>query len=122
MLPRDGASVLARGSPGAQVVSGFRPLGAQAVRLDLVERIARAAHDARQGRKPFAPDPALGISMGVEPATFERLMAELGFRSVRGSEAPTWIWQGRRTVRRESRPAPPATGAFAALAGWSGHG
>jgi ATP-dependent RNA helicase SUPV3L1/SUV3 len=122
VLPREGASVLARGSPGAQVVSGFRPLGAQAVRLDLVERIARAAHDARQGRKPFAPDPALGISMGVEPATFERLMAELGFRSVRGSEAPTWIWQGRRAIRREARPAPPATGAFAALAGWSGHG
>ncbi len=122
VLAREGASVLARGSPGAQVVSGFRPLGAQAVLLDLVERIARAAHDARQGRKPFAPDPALGISMGVEPATFERLMAELGFRSVRGSEAPTWIWQGRRTVRREARPTPPATGAFAALAGWSGHG
>ena len=32
--------------------------GTQAVRVDLVERIARAAHDARAGgRTPFAPDP-----------------------------------------------------------------
>ena len=46
-----GATVLARGSAGADLPHGFRPLGAQAVRVDLVERIARGAHDARQGRQ-----------------------------------------------------------------------
>ncbi|MGP7794837.1 helicase-related protein [Sphingomonas sp. CLY1604] len=119
-LPREGATVLPRGAPGARIATGFRPLAAQAVRVDLVERIARAAHDARQGRKPFAPDPALATSMGVEPATFERLMAELGFRTVRagGEQAAAWIWQGRRAPRRDDRPAPPPTGAFAALAAW----
>ena len=122
VLPREGASVLPRGASGAQIASGFRPLGAQAVRLDLVERIARAAHDARQGRKPFAPDPGLATSMGVEAATFERLMAELGFRSVRGDAATAWVWQGRRTPQRAARPTPAPTGAFAALAGWGGHG
>jgi len=124
VLPRDGATVLPRGLPGAQLATGFRPLAAQAVRVDLVERIARAAHDARQGRKPFAPDPALATSMGVEPATFERLMAELGFRTVRGAgqAAPAWVWRGRRPPQRAERPAPSPTGAFAALAAWSGHG
>jgi ATP-dependent RNA helicase SUPV3L1/SUV3 len=133
-LSREGAAVLARGAAGAQLAAGFRPLGAQAVRVDLVERIARAAHDARQGRKPFAADPALATSMGVEPATFERLMAELGFRTVRRAGGDTggdtggdadrlaWVWHGRRPPRREERPAPPPTGAFAALAGWGRHG
>jgi ATP-dependent RNA helicase SUPV3L1/SUV3 len=123
-LPREGASVLPRGAPGAMLTTGFRPLAAQAVRVDLVERIARAAHDARQGRTPFVPDPALATSMGVEPATFERLMAELGFRAVRGeaTAAPVWVWHGRRPPKRDERPAPPPTGAFAALAGWGRHG
>ena len=123
-LPREGATVLPRGVPGAQLATGFRPLAAQAVRVDLVERIARAAHDARQGRKPFAPDPALATSMGITPATLERLMAELGFRTVRGEgEAqPAWVWRGRRPPPRAERPVPSPTGAFAALAAWSGHG
>jgi len=124
VLPRDGATVLPRGVPGAQLATGFRPLAAQAVRVDLVERIARAAHDARQGRKPFAPDPALATSMGITAATLERLMAELGFRTVRGEgEAPpAWVWRGRRPPQRAERPAPSPTGAFAALAAWGGHG
>ncbi|EZP50989.1 helicase-related protein [Sphingomonas sp. RIT328] len=124
VLPREGATVLPRGGLGAQLATGFRPLAAQAVRVDLVERIARSAHDARQGRKPFAPDPALATSMGIAPATFERLMAELGFRTVPAREdaPPAWVWRGRRPPRRAERPAPSPTGAFAALAAWSGHG
>ncbi|WP_271299668.1 helicase-related protein [Sphingomonas sp. CV7422] len=124
VLPREGATVLPRGGLGAQLATGFRPLAAQAVRVDLVERIARSAHDARQGRKPFAPDPALATSMGIAPATFERLMAELGFRTVPAHEdaPPAWVWRGRRPPRRAERPAPSPTGAFAALAAWSGHG
>jgi len=51
-------------------------------------------------------------------------MAELGFRTVRGEgEAPpAWVWRGRRPPQRAERPAPSPTGAFAALAAWSGHG
>ena len=61
--PTDGASVLARTAPGAALDHGYRPLGQQAVRIDLAERIARAAHDSRKGRAPCAPDPALATSM-----------------------------------------------------------
>jgi len=118
--PPEGATVLARNAPGADLTHGFRPLGAQAVRVDLVERIARAAHDARQGRKPFAPDPALATSIGLTPETLARLMAQLGFKTAkaREGEPQRWIWQGLTPVAAP-RPAP-ADNAFAALAGLRG--
>jgi ATP-dependent RNA helicase SUPV3L1/SUV3 len=123
--PREGATVLPRNAPGADLPHGFRPLGAQAVRVDLVERIARAAHDSRAkdagksggGRKPFTPDPALATSIGVQPDTLARLMAQLGFRTARvpEGEPPRWIWQGL-TPQPKPKPAP-KDNAFAALAG-----
>ena len=110
-----GSTVLPRGA----AAPGFRALGAQAVRIDLVERIAHAAHDARAGRAPFVPDPALATSMGIEPGSLARLMAELGFRPVAGDQ-PGWAWRGRPRARPE--PASPPKGAFAALAGLVGSG
>jgi ATP-dependent RNA helicase SUPV3L1/SUV3 len=115
--PRDGATVLPRNAPGADLPFGFRPLGQQAVRIDLVERIARAAHDSRKGRAPFAPDAALATSIGIQPDTLARLMAQLGFRAARPSDdgKPRWMWQG---LTPNARPkAPPRDNAFAALAG-----
>jgi ATP-dependent RNA helicase SUPV3L1/SUV3 len=118
--PAEGATVLARNTPGADLSHGFRPLGAQAVRVDLVERIARAAHDARQGRKPFAPDPALATSIGLTPETLARLMAQLGFKTAkpREGEPQRWIWQGLTPVATPK--AAPTDNAFAALAGLRG--
>ena len=114
---REGVTVLPRGAPGADLAHGFRPLGQQAVRVDLVERIARAAHDARKGRAPFAPDPALATSIGLQPDTLARLMAQLGFRTARpdAEGRPQWMWQG---LTPNAKPtAPPKDNAFAALAG-----
>jgi ATP-dependent RNA helicase SUPV3L1/SUV3 len=118
--PAEGATVLARNGRGADLVHGFRPLGAQAVRVDLVERIARAAHDARQGRKPLAPDPALATSIGLTPETLARLMAQLGFKTAkaREGEPQRWIWQGLTPVATPK--AAPTDNAFAALAGLRG--
>jgi ATP-dependent RNA helicase SUPV3L1/SUV3 len=115
--PREGATVLPRGSTGADLAYGFRPLGAQAVRVDLVERIARAAHDSRKGRAPFAPDPALATSIGLTAETMARLMAQLGFRTARAREGEPqrWIWQGLTPVAPPK--AAPSENAFAALAG-----
>jgi ATP-dependent RNA helicase SUPV3L1/SUV3 len=112
----DGATVLPAKGPAARLAHGFRPIGMQAVRVDLVERIARAAHDARVGRTPFVPDPSLAISIGIGPATFARLMVLLGFRSQTSPDGPPrWTWRGRQ-VRREAvdGPARPDN-AFAAL-------
>ena len=114
--PKDGATVLDRAAPGATLAHGFRPVAAQAVRVDLIERIARAAHDARgtAGRKPFALDPALAVSIGLTPPTLERLMAGFGFRVTPGEDAtPRWTWRGRPPVRVAP---PPKDNAFAALA------
>jgi len=118
--PPEGATVLPRNASGADLAYGYRPLGSQAVRVDLVERIARAAHDARQGRKPFAPDPALATSIGLTPETLARLMAQLGFKTARGreGEATRWIWQGLTPVSKPK--AAPADNAFAVLAGLRG--
>ncbi|QKR98878.1 helicase [Sphingomonas sp. CL5.1] len=110
--PPAGATAVPRGTPGAIPAMGFRALATQAVRVDLVERIARAAHEARDGRKPFAPDPALATSIGLQPTTIARLMAELGFRPAQDAEgAAGWRWHGRPQPRR----AAPGN-AFAALA------
>lgn len=118
--PPEGSTVLARNAPGADLAHGFRPLGAQAVRVDLVERIARAAHDARQGRKPFAPDPALATSIGLKPETIARLMAQLGFRTAKARDGALqrWIWQGLVPVAKPR--AAPTDNAFAVLAGLRG--
>ncbi len=113
--------MLPRGDAGADLAHGFRPLGPQAVRVDLVERIARAAHDARArerkgGRAPFTPDPALATSMGLKPETLARLMAQLGFRAARPVDGQArWKWQG--LVPTAKPKPPPLDNAFAALAG-----
>ena len=113
-----GATVLPRGA-----VTGFRNLGGQAVRIDLVERIARAAHEARQGKAPFAPDPALATSMGLAPETIARLMAALGFRSAPAADgALRWQWRGRPRARRAAPARPSPGNAFAALADWGSNG
>lgn len=114
--PAEGATVLARGAPGASLDHGYRPLGQQAVRVDLAERIAQAAHDQRQGRAPFAPDPALATSMGLTADTIARLMAQLGFQSVRApnGEAPRWVWKGLTPLAKPK--AAPKDNAFAKLA------
>jgi ATP-dependent RNA helicase SUPV3L1/SUV3 len=115
VAPPDGATVLDRGAAGAMLIHGYRPLGPQAVRVDLVERVARAAHDSRAGRKPFAPDPALATSIGVTPPTLARLMAALGFRAAPAEgSAARWVWRGIARVRAAP---PPRDNAFAALAG-----
>ncbi|MFL9840380.1 helicase-related protein [Sphingomonas sp. ST-64] len=123
--PAEGATVLPRNAPGAALDHGFRPLGQQAVRIDLVERIARAAHDARPkkdkgGRAPFAPDPALATSMGLTPDTLARLMAQIGFQSVRTpkGERQRWVWKGLTPLARPKPPPrdTPMGHAFARLA------
>ena len=106
----------------AMIRAGFRALGAQMLRVDLVERLARLAHDARSGRTPFTPDPGLATSLGLRGPSFSQLMLVLGFRSARSDAqeggADGWVWKGKRPPRKDSGPRP--GNAFGALAGlWS---
>lgn len=104
--PPEGATVLPRAAPGAELEHGFRPFGTQAVRIDLAERIARAAHDTRKGRTPFTPDPALATSMGLTADTLARLMAQIGFQGVRTpkGEPQRWVWKGLTPLAKPKAP------------------
>jgi ATP-dependent RNA helicase SUPV3L1/SUV3 len=110
--PRDAATCQ------AFVMAGFRPLGAQMLRVDQVERLARNAHDTRSGRAAFAPDAALATSLGLMPASFAQLMLALGFRTAEQG----WVWKGKQAPgqkpARKRKPDKPRPGnAFGVLAG-----
>jgi ATP-dependent RNA helicase SUPV3L1/SUV3 len=94
---------------------GFRQLGPQMLRVDLVERLARHAHEARSGKHGKVVDEALAISLGLSPQAITRLMKDIGFRPA-ANEAG-WIWRGRKPVREERQGPAGHSHAFAALAG-----
>ena len=101
-VPDMGLTVRPAGPPG----HGYRLIGDQQVRIDVIERIARAAHDARRGRAPFAPDLSLAISSGVTTATHARLMKLVGFRASAAVEGtPHWAWRGLQPRPGPVRPA-----------------
>ncbi|WP_157220055.1 helicase-related protein [Flavisphingomonas formosensis] len=101
----------------AMIRAGFRPLGAQMLRIDQAERLARIAHESRAAdRAAFVPDPGLSVSLGLRPPSFAQLMLALGFRPADAEGgALRWVWRGKR---QRPRAAPPRPGnAFSALAG-----
>jgi ATP-dependent RNA helicase SUPV3L1/SUV3 len=120
-VPASGAAMLDRPDAllrAAAARAGFRDLGDQMLRVDLVERLARQAHDAREGRRPFRPDPALSTSLGLKPAALARLMRGLGFAqhcAASETDAASWLWRGRRPDRVEAPRARPGN-AFGSLA------
>jgi len=109
---------------------GYRRLGPQGIRLDMAEKLLRAAHGTRvaAGGKTFVIDPALAISTGLATPNFARLLRLGGFqpsvpRPLRegafGPPAPSrWRWRPPRRESEAAKAPPPvaATGAFAALA------
>ncbi|MBS0255495.1 MAG: helicase [Proteobacteria bacterium] len=110
------------------VPAGYRPLGRALCRVDRAEDLLRAAHGARvaaRGRA-FAIDPAPALALGLSTAALTRLLRQAGFsplpprplaEGAYGPPAPLlWRWRPPQPVPAESRPRPPATGAFAALA------
>ncbi|MBC7160211.1 MAG: helicase [Porphyrobacter sp.] len=118
--------------------AGYRRAGAQMIRVDLADRLLRAAHEQRQraGRGTFAHDDALATSMGLLPDSLARLLRDGGFvpaaaprrlpPGAAGPPAPLlWRWRPPRAERRPQRDSVAAPrredrraegGAFAALA------
>jgi ATP-dependent RNA helicase SUPV3L1/SUV3 len=112
-LPPPGSVLLAAGGDGAQAARlGFRQLGPQMLRVDLVERLARHAHEARIGKQAHVVDETLATSLGLQPQAIARLMREIGFRPAQNEQG--WIWKGRARQRPERKVDPGH--AFAALA------
>ena len=115
-LPMAGLGLLDQPSPELRQAArraGFHPFGNQMLRVDLVERIARALHDQRKGAAAFTPDLRLATSLGIGDATLTRILRALGFVSVAHAQ---WRWRGRR--QRASTPSTPESAAFAALKSW----
>jgi ATP-dependent RNA helicase SUPV3L1/SUV3 len=93
---------------------GFRAVGPQMLRVDLVERLARHAHESRAGKQESAVDTTLATSLGLQPQAIARLMKDIGFRQ--SSAEAEWKYKGRGH-RPVERPNAPSGHAFAALAG-----
>jgi ATP-dependent RNA helicase SUPV3L1/SUV3 len=116
--------------PSARILpTGYRPAGAQAVRVDVAEKLLRAAHEARVGAgrtRHFVLDRALATSVGLKHESWVRLLGAAGFKVQRaravapsafGPPAPDkWTWRPARPVSAEELPRAPEGGAFAALA------
>lgn len=108
--------------------AGYRPAGGQVIRVDLAEKILRAAFETRakaaeaqktlpkerKSRTPrFQLDLALAVSIGLEADNACRLLGSAGFRLQRarkladgayGPPAPDfWAWRPRRDSRRDNR-------------------
>jgi ATP-dependent RNA helicase SUPV3L1/SUV3 len=117
--------VLAEGSwAKGRLPAGYRYAGSQAIRVDLAEKIFRAAFEARakvvaahpkERNRPFRVDLALAVSVGLEAENARRLLGSAGFRCDRarplpegaqGAPAPDrWYWRPRRPEEREGRQA-----------------
>ncbi len=118
---------------GKKLPSGYRPAGDQAIRIDLAEKILRAAHEtrakaqSRDRRRKFVLDLALPVSIGLEENNAIRLLGVAGFRVQRakplaegqfGPPRPDrWEWRPSRRKQQRAAPAKPREGsAFAGLA------
>ena len=96
-------------------VAGFWAVGDAAVRIDMVDRLARAMHDQRDGRTPFVPDATWIASVGLSRERFARLMRALGYRPRLVDGTAAFAWGGVRDVRPAAVPDVPSASPFAVL-------
>ncbi len=84
--------------------AGFWRIGSEAVRIDMVDRLARAIHGRREGRAPFIPDPNWAASAGLTRDGLARLMRALGYRLQLVDGAAHFAWRGQRrpSVQQDS--------------------
>ena len=103
-LPAHNAVVLPTPADRALLARlGFRAAGPQMIRVDMAERIAHRAHEARAAGGEAQPvDPALVTSLGLAPEAIAKLMRDIGFRP--SDTAPYWVWRGRERRRRPKAP------------------
>jgi ATP-dependent RNA helicase SUPV3L1/SUV3 len=116
---------------GGQLPAGYRRAGRQAIRIDMAEKLLRAAHEQRTAAsgRGFSVDASLATSMGLAPDAFRQLMRDGGFRpaearplreGIHGPPPPVrWSWRPPRKDRLSDKRGvdPVREGAFAALSG-----
>ncbi len=82
--------------PGFIEAAGFWRIGSEAVRIDMVDRLARAIHGRREGRAPFSADPNWAASAGLSRDGLARLMRALGYRLQLVDGTAQFAWRGQR--------------------------
>ncbi len=95
-------------SAGHATRLGFRKIGDEYVRVDMVERLVKQAHEARKQDAVFAVDPALATSLGLSQACHEALLDLAGF--VKTDDRPAVV-EAPATVAAASETGAPETGA-----------
>jgi ATP-dependent RNA helicase SUPV3L1/SUV3 len=121
-LPMPGLTLLDHPSPDLSASArdaGYRGFGEQMLRIDLVERIARALHDQRGRKLVFAPDTQIATQMGVGDATLAKILRGLGFFPSGPANPELWRWRGRQRSRTAVTP---ASSSFEALRQWTTRG
>ncbi|MDX3900685.1 MAG: helicase-related protein [Sphingobium sp.] len=103
-LPTPGITLLATEDRTAQMgarAAGFRGFGPQMLRVDMAERMARAAHEAIAKGEAFTPLSPQIVSLGLHEPAFLALMRLAGFRPVEPSEESpvNWAFRGRQKAR-----------------------
>lgn len=101
-------------------VAGFWAIGSQAVRVDMVDRLARAMHGVREGRTPFVPDANWVASVGMSHDGFARLMRALGYRPRLVDGSAAFAWGGIKPDRPPKVSTVSPSNPFAALAEMKG--
>ncbi len=108
MLPFISAEKMKNAHQSGGLPAGYRRAGEQAIRVDLAEKILRAAFEmrAKAGNKLFRIPIALGVSIGLEEGNLVRLLQSAGFKLLKapqlaeGAFGPpqpdTWNWRPRR--------------------------
>jgi ATP-dependent RNA helicase SUPV3L1/SUV3 len=86
---------------------GFRPLGARAVRIDMLERFAAIARRLAHGASGFRPTAELMGLIGLGPKETGEILAGLGFRSREADDGSGPVFHARRP-KAKSRPRPSA--------------
>ena len=115
-LPAPSAATLDGSADPRGAALAFRRVGHHWLRVDLADRLATHAHQARATNSDPI-DHALVISLGLDPDSLCALMAEIGFVPANASGAPeAWRWRGARRLRRAEQSRPIPGNAFAALA------
>ncbi|WP_420143621.1 helicase-related protein [Sphingobium sp.] len=84
-LPGAGLTLIPAGEKFEQMgarIAGFRGFGDQMLRIDMAERMARAAHEAIAKNEAFTALSPQIVSLGLSEASFLQLMRLAGFRPV----------------------------------------
>ncbi len=107
-LPLPGLTLIPAGERAEQMgarIAGFRGFDAQMLRIDMAERMARAAHEAIAKGEAFTALSPQIVSLGLNEASFLQLMRLAGFRPIEPATegGANWMFRGRQKARPDQQ-------------------